>query len=186
MVSTASRRRLVVVACITALVASVGVATGAIPGTGGKITGCYTKTGGALRVIDAPSSSCQSDENQLVWNQTGPRGPRGAQGATGPQGPAGPKGDGGPAGQQGPAGTVGPAGPQGQPGLNGVSGYELLRVNVDCSPGKKPIGGGFRIGNHVRINDSNPTETGWEVLMENQDWFQTSWGAAFVICANVG
>src|SRR5215213_1302925 len=45
------------------------VALAAIPGAGGVITGCYTKTNGALRVIDtAAGQTCSNKELQLTWS----------------------------------------------------------------------------------------------------------------------
>ena len=131
-----------------------GVAFATIPGAGGVIHGCYSKLGGAVRVID--TGSCRVTESPLNWSQTGPQGPQGpmgAEGAQGPQGPQGAKGDPGsqgPAGQQGPkgdtgsAGPAGPQGPQGTPGTagqqgpagpqgpaGGLSGYEVRTVDFD-------------------------------------------------------
>src|SRR5688500_203018 len=62
-----------------------GMAYAAIPhSSSGVITGCYSKSDGTLRVIDAQSGkSCKGTEKKLAWNQTGPRGPRGAKGAPG-------------------------------------------------------------------------------------------------------
>jgi hypothetical protein len=79
--------------CLTA-----GVATGAIPGGGGKISACYTKIGGVLRVIDVEKASperCTRFEESISWNQAGQPGP------AGPAGPAGPKGDKGDKGEAG-------------------------------------------------------------------------------------
>src|SRR4051794_40273896 len=63
------------------------VALAAIPGAGGVITGCFTKTNGALRVIDtAAGQTCTTKEVQLTWSQIGPQGPKGDTGAQGSQG----------------------------------------------------------------------------------------------------
>lgn len=94
------------------------VAYATIP-NGETINGCYTRSGGSLRVIDASVTKCGSKETALAWNVQGPAGPQGPQGATGPQGSAGP---------QGPQGPQGPAGPQGPQGVPGVStAYEYSR-----------------------------------------------------------
>jgi len=62
----------------------IGVATGAIPASDGQIHGCYTKAGGALRVIDVEKNqSCKPVEEPISWNQQGP------QGDPGPPGPSG-------------------------------------------------------------------------------------------------
>jgi hypothetical protein len=124
--------------CLALIVGTVALA--AIPGLGGVITGCYNKSSGALRVIDAqavPPQTCTNKETQLTWNQTGPQGPQGPQGPIGTPGPAGLQGPQGapgatgatgptgPAGPQGPQGATGPAcwpGPQGAPGAQGTAG----------------------------------------------------------------
>jgi hypothetical protein len=62
------------------LAVGVGVATGAIPDSGGVIHGCYTKSGGTLRVIDSTVTNCKSTETSLTWNQVGPAGATGAAG----------------------------------------------------------------------------------------------------------
>jgi Collagen triple helix repeat (20 copies) len=122
--------------CLAAIVATVAFAQ--IPDSNGVIHGCYTTSGGSLRVVNS-SSQCLGTETPLDWAQQGPTGPAGAQGpqgAVGPEGPAGPAGadgadgeDGavgpqGPAGPMGPAGPEGPEGPQGPQGLEGPEGPE--------------------------------------------------------------
>src|SRR3954452_17965638 len=87
-------------AVTAALLAGVGIATGAIPGGDGRIQGCYGKSNGQLRVVD-DASDCKNNEVALGWNQRGPAGPKGDAGSAGPTGPAGP---------------VGPPGPPGGPG----------------------------------------------------------------------
>ena len=42
--------------------------------TGNVLTGCYTKSGGALRVIDATVTTCKASETRLDWNVQGPKG----------------------------------------------------------------------------------------------------------------
>jgi hypothetical protein len=116
------------------------VALAAIPGTGGVITGCYTKTSGALRVIDAqavPAQTCTTKETQLTWNQTGPQGPQGPRGPQGTPGPVGPQGDPGPQGLPGATGTqgdTGPAGPQGPQGAPGPQGQKGLNWRGEWLP----------------------------------------------------
>lgn len=62
----------------------VGLVYAGIPGTNGVITGCYKKSNGRLRVIDAEDGAkCKKGERRLRWNRTGPPGPRGLQGAPG-------------------------------------------------------------------------------------------------------
>jgi hypothetical protein len=89
--------RLAVIAGVTAAVcAGVGVATGAIPGGDGKISACYGKVGGVMRVIDVEKGEKCSTllEKPLSWNIAGRQGP---PGESGPQGdPGAPGADAGP------------------------------------------------------------------------------------------
>jgi hypothetical protein len=106
-----------------------GVAWAQIPDGGGLIHSCYSKSGGALRVIDASVTNCKSTETSLNWNQMGLQGPAGPTGATGAAGPQGPQGSAGPQGPAGPAGATGPAGPQGPAGSGSV-GYSATNSHV--------------------------------------------------------
>ena len=90
----------------------IGEAQAVIPDNG-VYTGCYQKSGGTLRVIDA-SQQCKSSEIRITWNEVGPRGD---------QGPAGPQG---PQGEQGPAGVAVQADP---PCFDNLNRY------VDCGNG---------------------------------------------------
>ncbi len=68
--------RTLLVATAAALAAGgVGIATGAIPDSSGKVTVCYARIGGIVRVIDtekSPRQSCIANlETQLVLNQKG-------------------------------------------------------------------------------------------------------------------
>ena len=74
-----------------------GTAYATIPGGDGIIHGCYAKSGGALRVIDASVTNCKAGETSLNWSQ---------QGLPGPAGPQGEKGDPGEPGPPGPAGAT--------------------------------------------------------------------------------
>jgi hypothetical protein len=91
------RGRLVALAFLAAL-ALTAVAYATIPDSSGVIHGCYAKSGGALRVIDASVTNCKSGETALPWNASGPAGPSGPGGASGPSGPSGASGPSGPAG----------------------------------------------------------------------------------------
>src|SRR4029077_19002287 len=108
------RRRIPAALAIAAgvLLVLAGVAYATIPDSSGAIHGCYARSGGSLRVIDATVTNCKSTETSLGWNVQGQQGPQGAQG---PQGPAGPQG------APGPQGLGGPAGPQGATGASGLS-----------------------------------------------------------------
>src|SRR3954447_26446105 len=100
---------------VLALLAAGG-AYATIPSSDGSIHGCYAKSGGALRVVDASVTGCKSGETSLNWNAAGAPGPAGPAGPAGPVGPAGglgPVGPVGPAGAAGADGHVGPAGPAG-------------------------------------------------------------------------
>jgi hypothetical protein len=127
-----TRRRTAAVGAATAgvLVVGVGVAFAQIPSQDGVISACYSKSGGALRVVDE-GTACKKGETRLTWNQKGepgppgpggPQGPAGADGAQGPVGPAGADGAAGPQGPAGPAGADGAVGPQGPAGPQGATG----------------------------------------------------------------
>lgn len=141
-------------------VAAGGAAIAGIPSEDGKITACYVKNGGSIRVIDAEGGqTCGKNETQLQWDRygqpgpQGPQGPKGEQGEQGPQGGQGSQGEQGPPGPPGPQGLPGEQGEPGQPG--GVSGWETVnsetievpagssRANVaTCPQGKVVTGGG--------------------------------------------
>jgi len=87
------------------------------------ISGCVNKKTGLLRI----SSKCNSLEDNLAWNTTGPRGLPGVKGDTGSQGLIGPPGE---KGETGSAGAAGPQGPQGLPGLQGSKGDPGLAAQV--------------------------------------------------------
>src|SRR5918912_4333432 len=106
------RRGVALLAALAAVVIGGSVAYATIPNNG-VINACYSRSGGALRVIDATTGTCSSKETSLAWNVQGPPGPQGQQGLQGPQGPVGPQG---PKGDAGAAGATGPAGPAGGTG----------------------------------------------------------------------
>ena len=125
--SRAGRRALLVGGGLAlAVLVAGGVAYATIP-SNGVITGCYTKSGGTLRVIDANVTNCRPSETLLSWNVAGVPGQDGADGEDGAD------------------------------GQDGVSGYELVSedeafgstttsafgtVSVNCPAGKKVLGGG--------------------------------------------
>ena len=182
---------------LTALVVSLGgVAFAAIPDSpGGLIHVCYDRSdavgdesGAKLGIIDKARNSrgCDSDDTELTFNQTGPKGdrgltgpkgdqglpgPKGDQGLPGPkgdQGLLGPKGDQGLLGPKGDQGLLGPKGDQGIPGPAGVSGYEIVSevgttdgVRVLCPSGKAVVGGGAEIApSSSRSTDYHLTYSG--------------------------
>ena len=127
--------RMLLVATAAALAAGgVGIATGAIPDGSGKITVCYTKIAGVMRVIDTeknPPQRCATNlETQLVLNQKGPAGAPGAKGDNGDPGAPGAKGD---------AGAPGAKGDKGEPGADGTPGVkgEKGDTGADGAPGAK-------------------------------------------------
>ena len=144
------RKRAALLATAAGAIALVGsVAYASIP-AGGVVHGCYKDSTGALRVIDSEAQACNPSETALDWNVAG---------AQGPQGPPGPQGS---------------AGPQGPPGAAGVSGWEIVRVarvaqpstdliwTVNCSGGKKVVGGGVtkQIIGDSEVIESGPTDDG--------------------------
>jgi hypothetical protein len=127
-----NRRRMFGVFVVTTLAVVLIAGAGAFAHDphDGVIHGCYDKSSGRLRVVDA-ERRCGDDERSITWNDRGRRGETGAKGADGRPGPAGPKGDVGPPGPSGPkgddglpgpAGAAGPAGADGQPGPQGLMG----------------------------------------------------------------
>lgn len=108
-----------------ALAVATGTAYALIPDPGGVIQGCYKRSGGTLRVIDAAIETCQANEIALPWNQTGPQGPAGVDGA------------------------------DGAPGISGYevvvnsvdrgAGFIAGGSQVLCPAGKRPLGGGANV-----------------------------------------
>jgi hypothetical protein len=145
------------------------------------IYGCAQKNSGDLRIVSSPAQ-CKSNENLVSWNQVGPQGPTGATGATGATGPA---------------------------GSPGVSGYEIVshseqldpntsaHVGVQCSSGKKVLGGGFILeyAPAIDLYSSLPedpahpgsyTEEWWGVYAHNNGTLSTTFGvSAIAICGYV-
>jgi hypothetical protein len=74
-------KRLLLALVVTGLAAVVGVAYATIPDGGGAIHGCYSKSGGALRVIDDSVTNCKASETSVTWNVAGPAGLPGPAGS---------------------------------------------------------------------------------------------------------
>jgi hypothetical protein len=91
----------------TVAITATAVVYATIP-TNNVISGCYSRSGGALRVVDPSTTSCKTGETSHAWNVQGPTGLTGPQGVQGPQGPIGPQGIQGVTGATGPAGPAGP------------------------------------------------------------------------------
>ena len=108
-------------ATATAIVVSGSFAIAAIPDTATKvITGCYSKTSGALVIIDKQGGrTCTTSQIELSWVQQGAPGTPGAAGIAGAPGAVGPAGPTGATGATGPAGADGATGPAGPAGASG-------------------------------------------------------------------
>ena len=76
------------IAIAALVVATSGVAIGSFAPKNGKITACYSKRTGDLRLVDA-DKKCRKGEQRIAWNQRGKRGPRGPAGDDGFDGPDG-------------------------------------------------------------------------------------------------
>jgi hypothetical protein len=159
---------------------SAGAAYATIPGGDGVIHGCYAKSGGTLRVIDASVTKCKSGETALTWSQAGVPGPQGEQG------------------------EAGPPGPQGEPGIpGGLSGYEtrgaasenssagFKSVTAECPAGKRAVGGGAETNasSEVALTSSTVRRSAgadtWSAIATEIDPTDTSWSLLVtVICAN--
>ena len=79
------------VAAFAALGGGAYAAVSSIPGPDGRISGCYVKKTGNLRVIKS-GGKCRKGERKLVWSQTGPPGVPGQNGANGQNGENGQNG----------------------------------------------------------------------------------------------
>jgi hypothetical protein len=60
-----------VVAVVALVLAAAGVTWASIPDANGVIHACYTKSGGALNVIDSSTTKCRTNQTELSWNQAG-------------------------------------------------------------------------------------------------------------------
>lgn len=88
------------------------------------IHGCFSRSGGALRIVSA-SAHCTKSEQALAWNQRGPVGPQG------PKGDPGAKGDPGVSGYHQVSGS------------GSVPGLVAQEVRAYCNTGEVAIGGGY-------------------------------------------
>ncbi len=163
-----------VLAGLALAVALAGVAQGAIPGSDGRIRGCYDAdpagAGGVLKdlyVVDE-RDGCPAGTRELLWNQTGVAGPAGPAGATGAQGrPEDPHAS--------YRTDVRFVQDEGTPDYR-KGGW----VRVDCNPDETAIGGGAEVGqpranlNAYALVASRPVhkERGWAVLVVHLGVFQ--------------
>lgn len=97
---------------------TVGLATAV---TTGLIYACVNNGSGTIKVVSA-TTTCATNEIQLVWNAEGVTGPAGPTGPTGPTGATGATGAQGPTGATGPQGPIGPIGATGATGARGATG----------------------------------------------------------------
>jgi hypothetical protein len=159
-----------------------------------------------IRIVGA-NESCVTGETALDWGAAGVPGPAGPAGPIGPVGPADAVGPAGPAGPQGPqgdpgaAGAAGPAGANGTNGTNGtngVSGWERNAVNtgvgtgngqtlsVNCTGGKKVLGGGGSLANNGDgiITYSYPLDDDtWQIHFDVT--VASSTVTVYILCASV-
>jgi hypothetical protein len=72
----------VAIGLVVGVTISTGAAFATIPSTNGNtISGCYAKSSGALRAIDAESGqTCSRNDLPLTWNVRGVPGPKGDSG----------------------------------------------------------------------------------------------------------
>ena len=77
------RHGIVVAVGASAALLAVNIAVAGIPGGDGKISGCYEKHSGLLRVIDAEAGrTCFAIERAITWSQRGPAGATGGRPAS--------------------------------------------------------------------------------------------------------
>ena len=136
----ASRRRVVAVGALMAVVVAVAAGYGyaAVTATNNIYTGCLQAgTITNLAIGAAPAKPCPNNTVQISWSQTGPQG---AIGATGPQGLKGDTGATGPQGPQGATGATGPQGLKGDPGATGATGSQGSKGDTGATGQQGPQG----------------------------------------------
>jgi hypothetical protein len=155
------RAALVISAVLLGAAAASGIALATIPDSGGAIHACYTKSGGALRVIDNSVAGCKSSETSLSWNV---------------------------AGQQGPPGPAGISGYETVVASTTVQAGGSGGVQARCPNGKRPLGGGFNQGGGLDVVASEPIvgsgNPGWEAIFNNATGADVL-AVAYAICATV-
>jgi hypothetical protein len=166
------------------IVASGGVAFAAIPSSDGVLTGCYSKTTGQLRLIDAEAgATCAKYEKLVTWNQ---------------------------AGQPGLDGEDGEDGEDGTDGVNGATNVVVrkkifsgsastpgaaIRDTAMCQPGERATGGGFDAGgngsdmvifqNHPVPTTDGAVPNGWRVAIDVADTtYEFGSGVIYVVCVS--
>jgi hypothetical protein len=135
------------VIAIVALGAAVGgFAVAAVPDSKGRITACYVKKNGNVRLL-VKGSKCKSGETLIRWNQTGPAGLNGAAGAPGGQG------------------VPGQPGEKGLQGVKGSSASSMLTGNTGNIP--VPVDGNPRWLHPSGVSDVWGATTFAEMLSPN-------------------
>jgi hypothetical protein len=86
------RSRLVAAGLVLGGVVSGGLLFATIPDQAGVLHGCYSRSGGTVRVIDNSVTTCKASETALRWNVTGPKGDEGVPGTPGAPGSPGDRG----------------------------------------------------------------------------------------------
>jgi len=86
------RSRLVAAGLVLGGVVSGGLLFATIPDQAGVLHGCYSKSGGAVRVIDNSVTGCKASETSISWNVAGPKGDEGTPGLPGAPGAPGDRG----------------------------------------------------------------------------------------------
>jgi len=125
-----------------ALAAVVGVPSTAEAAKPRKITACYVKETGALRVIHR-GERCTTEEKKIVWRVKGRRGKTGKigkTGLTGKTGATGAQGAAGAVGAQGVTGATGAAGAAGAQGIQGIQGIQGAQGSVGPAGPTGPTG----------------------------------------------
>jgi hypothetical protein len=159
-----------------ATAALAGTAYATIPAGDGAIHGCYAKSGGTLRVVDASVTNCTAGETALDWSQQGQPGPKGDPGAPGPAGPQGTQGEPGT-----PGAVAGRERVFAQSGVPSSSDHQEASVN--CPAGKVPVGGGANIarerggnaGLKVVLSASQTIGDGWFATAEESAPIDEPW-----------
>ena len=135
------------VIAIVALVAAVGrFAVAAVPDSKGRITACYAKKNGKVRLL-VKGSKCKNRETLICWNQTGPVGPNGTAGTPGQQG------------------VPGQPGQQGQQGVKGSPASSMLTGSTGNIP--VPVDGNTRWLHPSGVSDVWGATTFAEMLSPN-------------------
>jgi hypothetical protein len=121
---------------VAAVLIAIAGAYALASSSGGTITVCVNRKGGALY----RAKKCAKGDRKLSWNKQGPAGPAGEPGAQGPRGTQGQQGI---QGLQGPSGISSYQVITGTPAESSGSGANFDSAFAFCPPGTNPLGGGF-------------------------------------------